>query len=198
MLIEHFTETVKHVAPSAREAKKLVTDTLNIAIDTGIKEGTYDLPYNMGDVILGHAETHSATARHIAERVRHSLPVKQKEGVTDDDVRGWWNSFDVERRMVLQMEEGDRMATYLSLVTTNTPGGDPAKRLWQIYPRYGNPEDTSIASGDDRPLPIELKQRIHRFVDRQLSVTPAPWQAETFNASSLNALIREKMRAGLL
>jgi hypothetical protein len=194
-LLEHFTNIVVKYAPSRREAQQMVRQMLDRVIQEGKRQGTYDLPVNIGEIILGYATPNSGTAHRVAEAVRALLPTKRAEGVTDADVRSWWNGHDVERRMVLQADETDRMGTYLTLLRqASADDRSASKKLWQAYPRFGNPSDSSQAQGDDRPLPLELKVRINRYVEHRIMTDLANWQAEMSSATSFNALVRQKIR----
>lgn len=198
-MLQHFTGVVARWAPSPSEARQMVRDLLDTVIKESKSQGTYDLPTNMGDIILGRVDAKTDRDRRVADALRSRVATLRGDGVRDDDIRIWWNMHDVERRMPIKMEDSDRMGTYLTLVTQATADdGSAFRKLWQSYPRYGNPEDTSQASGEDRPLPFELKLRINRYVEHRVAKDLAGWQSELAEATSLNAVVRQRIREGVL
>src|SRR3989344_4377855 len=103
-MLDMYSQMLSMSGVSSSEAKKLTEDTLNQAIWQSKKEGTYDFPQNLGDIILGEANTDDLTIKKVAESIRQKLPRKKEEGVRDEDVRWWWNLNDVERRMMLAQD----------------------------------------------------------------------------------------------
>lgn len=60
---------------------------------------------------------------------------------------------------------------------------------------FGDPDDDSHASGEDRPLYPELKDRIDRYVEASFSDFQE-LHAEITNSTSFNAWVRAKIRKG--
>lgn len=70
-----------------------------------------------------------------------------------------------------------------------------AQTVFKSHPRYGDPQDTTDASGEDRPLPIVLKDRVNRYAISRagdLAVFKRELQAST----SFNAHVRGKLGIG--
>jgi hypothetical protein len=198
-LLQHFTGVFAGRGFSQSQAKHMVKGVLDKVINESKQQGTYDLPANMGDIVLGITKATTTRERQVAEAIGRWLPRIRAEGASDEDVRVWWNMRDVERRMPIAMEDSDRMSTYLTLVTQATADdGKAFVKLWQSYPRYGNPDDTSQASGEDRPLPFELKLRVNRYVEKRVATDLRQWQLELDGATSLNAVVRQRIREGVL
>jgi hypothetical protein len=197
-LLKFYAATLERTYPSPAIARETATSVLNRAIATSKQQGTYGLPINMGDIILGRSPATTDLASGIAVAVRQALPQKRKDGVTDEDIRSWWNAPDVSRRMAVLMEEGDRMEVYLAFLTNTEHGKDPTTLLWQHFPRYGNPDDQSQSTGEDRPLPLELKKRINRYTDSRAASSMDALQDELYSESSMNAHIRRQIRNGAL
>jgi hypothetical protein len=63
---------------------------------------------------------------------------------------------------------------------------------------YGDPADTSHRSGDDRPLPYELKDRINRYIEKRRLHDPEAYKQDIQISSSFNALVRKEIRANNL
>lgn len=81
----------------ARDTEKFVCSMLKEAKEESIREGTWDLPANYGDRLLEWEVTDDA--------VRAALAEKRAEGVTDEDIRWWWNRDDLERRAMLKADD---------------------------------------------------------------------------------------------
>ena len=99
---------------SSAEAKKMTEDMLDKAIEESKKGGTYYIPQNLGDIILGDAGSDNQTIKKIAESIRQKLPEIKKEGVMEEDVRWWWNLNDIERRLILKQENIVKMGLFIS------------------------------------------------------------------------------------
>jgi len=70
--------------------------------------------------------------------------------------------------------------------------------LGKSFPIFGGPEDTKNVKGDDRPLPFELKERINQWVGTALQDKALETATSSRSAGSMNALIRNEIRAGRL
>ena len=68
----------------------------------------------------------------------------------------------------------------------------------KFHPIYGDSNDNSQSSGDDRPLPFELKDRINIYIEKRAGKGSEEYKREMESSSSFNALIRKEMRAGKL
>lgn len=68
----------------------------------------------------------------------------------------------------------------------------------KIHPLYGNPDDTSCASGEDRSIPVELKDRVDIYIERRSKENPLAYKNDMDTSSSFNALIRRELQAGRL
>jgi hypothetical protein len=65
-------------------------------------------------------------------------------------------------------------------------------------PVYGDPNDTRYLTGDDRPLPPELRYRVAVYVGRRKSEDASALDSDLAAASSFNALVREEIEDGRL
>ena len=182
------------------EAKKLTKDMLDQAIEQSKKEGTYDFPQNLGDIILGETDTDNLTIKKVAESIRQKLPRKKEEGVRDEDVRWWWNLNDVERRMMLAQDLAAKSTGMLAALEKGiaTSPDEAIAIVIKIHPVYGNPDDTTHSSGDDRPMPYELKDRVNIYIQKRAGKNSEEYKKDMESSSSFNALIRKEMRAGKL
>ena len=46
------------------------------------------------------------------------LAKKRAEGVRDEDIRWWWSMHDLERRMMIKVDDISRLALYIKLRET--------------------------------------------------------------------------------
>ncbi len=158
---------------SRSDARKAIREFIQQAKEEAQREGTADLPQNFGDELLAIESTD--------EKVKAMFSKSRKEGVTDEDIRWWWNMPDLERRLMLKDDENSRIAL-----------------LKKFHPMYGNPNDTSKSSGDDRPLPFELEDRINRYIEMRREQGGDFFKADLEATSSFNALVRREIRNGNL
>ncbi|MCZ7398257.1 MAG: hypothetical protein O8C62_01020 [Candidatus Methanoperedens sp.] len=193
---------------SSADAKKMTEDMLDQAIEESKKGGTYYLPQNLGDIILGDAGSDNPPVKKIAESIRQKLPKIKKEGVRDEDVRWWWNLNDIERRIILKQENIARMTLFMSeLEKSNESSKEKAaakaaekvRKFHPMYdPIYGEPDDISHTTGDDKSLPCELKNRINIYIEKRAGGNLEKYKNEIEESSTFNALIRKEIKAGNL
>jgi DNA-directed RNA polymerase subunit F len=174
---------------SPSQAKSAFRFMLKQAKEESLKEGTSKLPRNFGDIIL---EKESKD-----EKIKSMLAKKRNEGVKDQDIRWWWNMHDLERRMMLKHDEWCKVTVFEKFREEDGLSMDEAgKRVGKTYPIFGNPDDTTHTTGEDRPLPFELKDRINIYVEKRANIDPEKFKEDVENSSSLNALIRKEIKKG--
>ena len=167
------------------ESSKTAENLLDEAIKEAKKIG---LPPNAGDKIL-EKEKNDQKTHQVLEK-------KRREGVRDDDIRKWWNLDDVERTMMLKVDEFHRMALHIKCRKDGLSVEQAAEQVRKHNPIFGNPEDTTHTQGDDRPLPEELKDRINIYVENRFKDDPEKFKKAIEQSITLNALIRKEIRAG--
>jgi len=180
--------SAKGLSPS--EARKTIRTFIQQAKEEAQREGTADLPQNFGDELLAIESTD--------EKVKAMFSNVRKEGVTDEDIRWWWNMPDLERRLMLKEDENSRIAAFMHHTDQGLSGEEAAVRVKKFNAMYGDPNDTSKSSGDDRPLPFELKDRINRYIEMRAEQGADSFKADLEATSSFNALVRLEMRNGKL
>lgn len=185
-LVDLYAQMADPMGYSPREARAWAKHALKEAKRDAKKEGTDKLGPDFGDFLLAMESTDPEFRRQL-EKIR-------REGVTDDDIRWWRNMHDLERRMMIAH---DTLCQYTAYANTREEGCTPDDAMAKVrktFPIYGDPDDISGASGDDRPLPIELKDRINSWA---CGHKPGIRQ-RVERASSMNAIIRAEIRAGRL
>jgi hypothetical protein len=126
------------------------------------------------------------------------LAAIRREGARDEDIRVWWNMPDLDRRMMLYFDEAYRVALYVERREYGHSCDEASARVWKCFAMYGDPDDTSKSSGEDRPIPYELKIRVNAYMVKRMQQDPVGYKAEIEGASTFNALVRKWIRNGQL
>ncbi len=176
---------------SRSEAKELFRDIFARAKQTSIEGGSFNYPLNAGDILLENEQRD--------EKIRASLEKKRNEGVTTEDIRWWWNRHDLERMLLLEIDQLDRVRRLREYLYEDGLGEkQAAQRIRGGEPVYGDPEDTEHTSGDDRPLPYELRNRIAAYTKKRWATDPEKFLLDIDKSSTFNALVRKEIRSGNL
>ncbi|MBU2621269.1 MAG: hypothetical protein KKD92_03005 [Proteobacteria bacterium] len=145
------------------------------------------LPPRYGDILLRREQ--------IDPNVQLILANRRAEGVRDADIRWWWNLPDLDRHLIQKVDEMFRIAAFTKFTEEDgMTSEDAGKMISKHYPIFGDPSATSTTSGDDRPLPVELKDRISAYMMRRSQEDLAQLQAGINAASSVNAFVRSEIR----
>lgn len=173
------------------EARRMFREMFDRVVKDAIAEGTIDAPLDYGDLLLRR--------QHQDDNVRRRLDKKRQDGVTDEDIRGWWNSHDLERRMMLAQDNVMKLAFYNKLVQgEGLTEEDALTRLRKNHPNFGDPDDTTKRTAEDRPLPVELKDRVNVYMIRRMAEDPTALKRDVEQASTYNALVRREIKLGRL
>ncbi len=170
------------------EAREMVRMWILLSKEMGAKEGTDKLSGGFGEWLIVGARHGDAFGSKIVTQAR-------AEGATDADIIEWWNLPDLGRRMVLWSEETFRFSVFKSSIEEGLSADDAMARVRKMFPMYGDPTDTRHVSGEDRPLPNELRGRIDDFRQR-LGAARISRTLKRGAYSSYNAFIRERIREG--
>ena len=174
---------------SSSQAKTIFRDLLKQAKQESLRERTSNLSQNFGDTLL--------KKEPFDPKIKTMLAKKRTEGVQDADIRWWWNIHDLERRMMLKVSEWTQFSLFIKLKDEDHLGEEEAvKKVRKHHPFYGDPDDTSHTTGDDRPLPHELILRVNTYVVERTKINPEQFKKEIESSSTLNALIRKEIRKG--
>jgi len=161
---------------------------LKLAKENSEMEGTSNLPLNYGDIRLEKESTN--------EGIKSILTKLRKKGVRNEDIRWWWNMNDIERRIIAVVDENSRLAMFTQSVEEGMTGEEAAKKVRKHHPIYGDPYDTTHTIGNDRPLPIELKDRINIYVERRSQTDLEQFKKYIEKSPTFNALVREEIEKG--
>ena len=152
--------------------------------------GTANLPEDYGHQLLEKEEAE--------DRTRLKLASRRKEGVRDEDIHWWWSMHDLERRMMLKVDEQRRTTEYLRYRQAGLSKDDAGEQVRRFYPSYGNPDEMPQTSPEDGHLPPELKRRIDRYIETRSHTDPETFRKEMEASSTFNALVREEIQKGRL
>jgi hypothetical protein len=152
--------------------------------------GTAKLPERYGNILLA-SESEDET-------IRSMLASRRKEGVRNEDIRWWWNMHDLERRMMLKVDEQRRTTQYLRYRQAGLSKDEAGAKVRTYYPTYGDPDDLPVDSPEDTHLPPELKRRIDRYIERKLETDPEGLKEDMESSSTMNALLRKEIKNGNL
>ena len=98
--------------------------------------------------------------------------------------------------MMLASDDNHRLAFFMECLHKGMQEQDAAKAVRKTFPMYGDPADSTHGSGDNRPLPYELKDRVNRFIERYLMPDPGGARAKLAAHETYNAVIRAELKAG--
>ena len=152
-------------------------------------EGSIYFPINLGDILLEQESTRQGAKAMLSKR--------RREVVRDEDIRWWMNRHELDRKMMTKFDDVSKFALFLKLRQEDRLSEEEAGRqVKKYFPIFGDPDDTSTSSGDDRPLPFELKDRINLYIQARSQKDPAKYKEDMTRSSSFNALIRKEIKAG--
>lgn len=189
-LFEMYTKMLSQIPVGMNEEQihMEVKKAIVLCKEMSIKEGTYKLPNNYGDLLVKAAKNGDLKAQKIVVNAR-------KEGAVDEDICEFWNLNDLQRRMVFWSENLFRYSSFLSFSENGLNPDDTMAKIRKMFPMYGNPEDTQHVSGDDRPLPHELRNRVDKY---RMKHGSSCIKDKVKNFSTYNAFVREEIRRGNL
>jgi hypothetical protein len=181
---------------SASQANDVFSGWLSQAKEESRKEDMDNLPQNFGDLLLQNEAA--------GPNIQAWLAKVRREGGTDDDIRNWWNLHDLERRLMLKNDEHSRMAVVMDSLEKMGATKETVQELMdkavaharKYFPFWGDPDDCSHVSGDDRPLPEELRFRIDLWIQKK-QFDPN-YKEELERSTTFNALVRREIAKGNL
>lgn len=141
---------------------------------------------NFGDIIL--------TDPHF----KNSLETSRREGVKDEDIRQWFNMDPLERHLIKQVDLYHISVMTAGLLEQGKDIDSAMEITKKYYARFGGSEDTTVDSGEDRPLPEELKFRIVSYIEKRVATDNDKYKKDLESSSSFNALVRKEIKAGSL
>ena len=179
---------VSYSGQSISEARRTVREAIKGCKEQAQQEGTDKLPENFGTLLITKSEELHVMGFTIVQNAR-------VEGVSDEDIEEWWNLHDLQRRMVIWHENALRYANFLSFREDGLDADEAMARVRANFPMYGDPNDTTHTSGDDRPLRHELRGRVDRYRE---CYGPQEVAEARKHFTTFNEFVRSEMRNGRL
>ena len=187
-MVEFYSQMLRHLYKSLDQARNEVKKIIESCKEIAKEDGTDNLPENFGDLIMKGYESGDFKSKKLVEKARN-------EGATDEDIKKWWNLHDLERRMMIAIDNIFRGALFYKAKDEGLSSDEAAESVRKTFPMYGNPEDTSKVTGDDRLIPHELRDRVNVYLSKHgTSVI----QNKLTKYSSFNAFIRAEIKLGNL
>jgi len=147
--------------------------------------GDSEFGENFGEDLLNRANNGDEDAITAVEN-------RIKGGANEDDIKSWWKKHYLERRMIKWEDDLTRVTTFKALIMEKGLSEDEAlKEMRKSFPIYGDPTDESSATGEDRPIPYELHDRIEILT---VQLTPIYIQQYSKEHGSMNAFFRHELR----
>ena len=190
-----YVPLLSSVAPNEKEAKKTFNQLLSQSKIKCKKAGITE-NINRSEWLI---ELMNSTNESLNETEKYSkdyIDVRKNEGVTDTDIRSWWDLHYLERAFTEELDNFFRAIGFVHDRDQGLSKEEAAKRNRHAFIYYGQPNDTSHTTGDNRPLPYELKDRINRYVEKRAKENPNTIKSEKQNYETYNAFIRAEMRKG--
>ncbi len=148
----------------AAEAKRTVAEMIGRIKENYVKECYANRSPNNGDGLLEQEKTDT--------NIKIALDKKRAEGVKDTDIRWWWNLHYFERAMMVEVDDLNWKAGFIALLRQGLMPEQAAERMRQGHVIYGDPANQKQGIGEDRALPIELKDRINCYLQRRMQSDP--------------------------
>ncbi len=176
-------QTITGIGEPMKDAIAVARICINEAKKQIRAEGGERLPLNYGDVLLQREKTDSNVATELHK--------KRREGVTDEDIRAYWNTPELWRRTMDQLGQSLMYSSWKGAVGSGQTDDEAARYVRKFFPYWGDPDDTRVTSGDDRPLPVELCLREDEWVTKQRERSgDSAFKERCEKSSSFNAIIR--------
>jgi hypothetical protein len=120
-----------------------------------------------------------------------------RDGVAPEDSQWYWSLPPLARAVMQEFDKELREAMWFACHTANICLEDLEQDLRRRLPTFGNEHSED---SEDAPLPWELRRRVAAFTSTlgRDEVRFDAWSDRVRQASSMNAVIREEVRAGCL
>lgn len=123
--------------------------------------------------------------------ISYVLGEARKQGVNDEDIRGWWNMPDEQHDELMQENDAIRDMAYKQWLGEGYSKEEAISKVRKGFPIYEIYEPGIIHSSKDSNLPYELLPRVNKFFISLASDKLLNYKEEIDRSSSMNALIRD-------
>lgn len=170
------------------EAKQMVDNMFDGLIEESEIELHERIPPDFGDTLLKEEKT-DASIKTMLDRMR-------SEGVNNNDIRWLWNMPVDERLMLIITDNFFKSHLYIRYREQGFTKQAAKIKLHKRFPYYGELDSDATLSGDDRPLPWELKNRINTYGINRNKDDNDQYEKDMDASSSFNALVRKEIKKG--
>ncbi|MDW7661841.1 MAG: hypothetical protein SCL54_10525 [Bacillota bacterium] len=185
-LISVYTEMSVAEGMSRYDAEKMWKENMEKLKQEAKNEKTDTLPANYGDKLLELEKT--------ASQYREFFAWKRDIGVTDDDIRSWWNLHDLERRLIVFSNDTERFKHFVAVVKNGNSPDQAGQEVMKKHPMYTSEKPGEDVPDQDKKLPYELTDRINSYYETLLeSGDIQKYKTELSMFSSCNAYLRNKL-----
>jgi hypothetical protein len=186
-LEKEYVHTLHLMGLPPPEARRAFWQLLSEIKKESLETGAATLPEHFGDRLLER--------ELVDDRVKALLEKKRAEGVTDHDIRWWWNMSHLERALMVKLDQLNRHVLLRQFIEEQELGPEEAAKKLRTYdPLFGEVDEASTGSPEDRPLPYELKERVSIYVQRRAILDAAALTRDIEDSSSFNHLVRKELK----
>ncbi len=186
-LIRENIEASVAIGMPEHEARKIAEEVFKEAVQRAQASGAIDIPPGAGDRALARKDTDPES--------RALYQLCQAEGVTDEDIRSYYNMSSIEEHMLFVQDEIARTSVIAYHADQGRTEEEQLDITRKALPIYGDTDETPDLRGDDRPLRPELRFRVMTLVEEGMA-NPEDFRRRVESHSSFNAFVRAEMRAG--
>ena len=136
------------------------------------------IPDNFGDFLLENEETN--------ENIRQMLAARWAIGVTEQEIRDWWNKSELERRLIRKCFEMDLKSAFMLFRGSGLSYDEAGEQVRKSMIVYGE-----IDFGVN--LPYEWKEKVDRLMGEALVADPERVEAEVKLYPSINDYVRNRL-----
>ena len=154
-----------------------------------VSKNSPKLPDNYGDILLEKEK--------LGDDIANELKYKRKMGVTDNDIKRWWNMTSLERSLSMIFENYSKALLFTHLKQDKKLTDTEINKIIQkSYPLYGDLQINIKDISNNDPLPYELKHRVNLYTRKRQKEDPARFQKDIEESFSFNKLIQNEISAG--
>ena len=190
-----YVPLLSSVAPNKKEAKRTFNQLLSQSKIKCKKAGITENK-KWSEWLIELMSSTNKSLNETEKYFKDYIDIRKNEGVTDSDIRSWWDLHYLERAFIEELDNFFKLMGHLNSRKQGLSVEESAKRTRYAFIIYGQPNDTSHTTGDNRPLPFELKDRINRYVEKRAEKNPSAFKSEIQNYETYNAFVRAEMRKG--
>ena len=158
-----------------KEAKKMF-DGLVSEVKKEISASS-PLPDNFGDFLLENADRN--------EKIKQIVEDRRRIGVTDQEIRMWWNKSELERGVIIKFDELYRLTVFIRAREQGKSIDEAAAHVRNMLICYGD-NDLKV------DLPYEWKEKIDKLVLNVIAPDPEKTKSEAEQYAEFNDYIRAK------